>query len=170
MNVGVLAFEKTGDAGSRILAKVAQHSGMTMLELASHRKARRYARPRQLAFVLCMRLTGWSYARIGKLFDRDHTTVAYGVRAYEAAMAEQPELGAVLNRLETQLRQEAVAERDRAQIRDALKPVLDQGCGIAVADFRRVADIAFEADPVGAYKAIYQALSPIARRKRSEQC
>ncbi len=37
---------------------------------------------RQELFYRCVMEKGWSYARIGRYFDRDHTTVLHGVRAH----------------------------------------------------------------------------------------
>ena len=37
---------------------------------------------RQEMFYRCVMEKGWSYARIGRYFDRDHTTVLHGVRAH----------------------------------------------------------------------------------------
>jgi Bacterial dnaA protein helix-turn-helix len=61
---------------------VAARCGVTIAELEGPRRARRYARPRQIAFLLCRELTGASFPVIGLRFGaRDHTTVMHGVRA-----------------------------------------------------------------------------------------
>ncbi len=61
-------------------------------ELNSRRRARAVARPRQVAMYLAKQLTALSLPDIGRKFDRDHSTVLYGVRRIEELMGEDKAL------------------------------------------------------------------------------
>ena len=69
---------------SEIQYAVAQHFGVPMIEMVSHRRARRVARPRQVAMYLSRELTPLSLPAIGRHFgNRDHTTVMHACRRIE---------------------------------------------------------------------------------------
>lgn len=60
---------------------VAEHFGIRIADMTSHRRARVVARPRQIAMYLTHELTALSSTQIGHLFgDRDHTTVLSAIR------------------------------------------------------------------------------------------
>lgn len=57
---------------------VCRHFGVPMIEMISHRRARRVARPRQVAMYLAREMTPLSLPAIGRHFgNRDHTTVLH---------------------------------------------------------------------------------------------
>lgn len=82
---------------ARLVANVHE---ITINDLRGRKKSPPYAHPRQMAFYLAISLTGKSYPEIGRFFDRDHTTVMSGVRAFEARKAKDPELMALTQRIE----------------------------------------------------------------------
>lgn len=49
-------------------------------ELKQHTRSRRIVRPRQIAMYLAREMTNLSYPRIGRYFDRDHTTALHANR------------------------------------------------------------------------------------------
>lgn len=60
---------------------VADHFGIPVAAMTHHSRARRVARPRQVAMFLSREMTSHSFPAIGHLFGgRDHTTVMHGVR------------------------------------------------------------------------------------------
>ena len=65
---------------------IAEHHGVTLTEMLGTAKtpAPRMARQRMW---YALRIFGWSYPRIGKLFGRAHTTILDGVRAHEARVS-----------------------------------------------------------------------------------
>lgn len=65
---------------ARIAQVVCQEFGVTMSELRSTRRQRKYARPRQVAYWLADYFTSHSLMTIGDYMRRDHTTVMYGIR------------------------------------------------------------------------------------------
>lgn len=69
----------------QIQQTVAGFYGLPLLEMISARRARRVARPRQVAMYLCRELTPQSLPEIGRRFgNRDHTTVIHAIRTIEA--------------------------------------------------------------------------------------
>lgn len=73
-----------------IASEVASDNGLTLAELRSHSREHAIAHPRQYAFLL-MQQAGFSAARIGRFFDRDHTTILHGIAAVRARMAKNGE-------------------------------------------------------------------------------
>ena len=61
-------------------------------ELRSPDRARRVARPRQIAMFLC-REYGKPYTLIGRHYSKDHTTILHGVRRIRALTQVDPEMG-----------------------------------------------------------------------------
>ncbi|HEX3884771.1 MAG TPA: helix-turn-helix domain-containing protein [Stellaceae bacterium] len=72
---------------------VAQRFGLPMIEMKSDRRARRFARPRQVAMYLASEMTPHSFPAIGKHFgNRDHTTVMHACRVIAEKMGCDREL------------------------------------------------------------------------------
>ncbi len=74
-----------------IQKRVAEHFGLKLSDMASARRARAVARPRQVAMYLAKQLTSRSLPEIGRKFgNRDHTTVMHAVsRINELSQADQ---------------------------------------------------------------------------------
>lgn len=62
-----------------IAAQVCAEHGLTLRFLIGSSRQRRVAWPRQDAFRMCYE-AGHTMEEIGRFFDRDHTTVLYGIR------------------------------------------------------------------------------------------
>jgi chromosomal replication initiator protein len=75
-----------------IQRKVAEHFKIKVSDMASARRARAVARPRQVAMYLCKQLTDHSLPEIGRAFGgRDHTTVMHAVKKVNELLdKEQP--------------------------------------------------------------------------------
>lgn len=56
--------------------------------LLSERRGRRVAWPRQVGMYLAWELTGFSLPRIGRLFGRDHSTVAHALKVVPRRLGE----------------------------------------------------------------------------------
>jgi len=75
----------------QITAAVAKHLGLTVTELKSKSRQQNIAEARGLAMHLVRRLTGASYAEIGRQFGgRDHTTVLHACRRVNSTAARDP--------------------------------------------------------------------------------
>lgn len=75
----------------RILAAVADHTGLRPQDIAGKSRHRAVSRARQLALLLARRLTGHSSAALGTLVGgRDHSTVLYAIRMAEERAAADP--------------------------------------------------------------------------------
>ena len=82
-----------------IQRRVSEHYNIRLTDMASPRRARAVARPRQVAMYLAKQLTSRSLPEIGRKFgNRDHTTVMHAVSRVaelmerDAAFAEDVEL------------------------------------------------------------------------------
>jgi chromosomal replication initiator protein len=59
----------------------AQHFNISVTDLLSNKKSRKFAYPRQMAMYLTRVLTDLSFTDIGKAFgNKDHSTVIYSVK------------------------------------------------------------------------------------------
>ncbi len=87
----------------QILAAVASAHGLEPAALTGKSRKQAITRPRNLALYLCRRHTEATYADLGRLFNRDHSTVMYGVDQVERTLAGDPRLGQELNFLEQRL-------------------------------------------------------------------
>lgn len=76
-----------------IQRRVAEHFNVRFAEMTSARRARAFARPRQVAMYLSKQLTSRSLPEIGRKFGgRDHTTVMHAVRRIEELKDTDPAL------------------------------------------------------------------------------
>jgi chromosomal replication initiator protein len=74
-----------------IQRKTAEFYKLDIRDFQSPQRARRVARPRQVAMYLARQLTTRSLPEIGRRFGgRDHTTVLHACRRIEALCAEDP--------------------------------------------------------------------------------
>lgn len=72
---------------------VAAHYGLTDADMVSHDRHRRLARPRQVAMYLARELTGRSYPELGRMFNRDHSTVVHARDCIAHRRTRNPRLG-----------------------------------------------------------------------------
>lgn len=70
-----------------ILAAAIAAEGGTLAETLSPNRNRAATRSRQAAMWLAFKLTSHSLPAIGRAFGRHHSTVLYGIRAYERHLA-----------------------------------------------------------------------------------
>jgi hypothetical protein len=71
---------------------VAADFGVPMERFLSPCREREVCRPRQYAMLLARELTPHSVTVLGKLFDRDHSTVSTGVRSAQKIVAVSPDI------------------------------------------------------------------------------
>jgi chromosomal replication initiator protein len=89
-----------------ILRIVAQHYGMSKLDIVSSRRTRIVVRPRQVAMYLAKVLTPRSLPEIGRHFGgRDHTTVLHAVRKIEGMIANDKDLAEQIEILKRMLQE-----------------------------------------------------------------
>jgi len=89
----------------KIQRAVAEEFKITLDDMASKRRARAVARPRQVAMYLCKKLTKRSLPDIGRRFGgRDHTTVMHAVKRITQLRGEDPVLDGQVRTLEETLR------------------------------------------------------------------
>lgn len=87
-----------------IQRRVAEHWNIHLTDMASSRRARAVARPRQVAMYLAKQLTSRSLPEIGRRFgNRDHTTVMHAVSRVGELMAHDPAFAAEVELLRKML-------------------------------------------------------------------
>jgi chromosomal replication initiator protein len=73
---------------SEIVRAVCDHYGTSEIDLLSDRRAREFARPRQVAMWLGRKLTFRSLPEIARFLRRgDHTTVMHGIKVIDHLVA-----------------------------------------------------------------------------------
>ncbi len=79
---------------------VCAHYKLDRMEMASKRRAREVARPRQIAMYLAKTLTPRSYPEIGRKFGgRDHSTVIHAIRTIESLRVSDPAIDSDIARI-----------------------------------------------------------------------
>lgn len=90
----------------QIVRYVADELGLTPAEIIGPDRRAPIVRGRQIVMYLAKKITDRSYPSIGRqLNDRDHTTVLHGCRKVEGLLQVDPDLVALVARLEARLAQ-----------------------------------------------------------------
>jgi chromosomal replication initiator protein len=66
--------------------------GLPPKSMAGERGTWKVSHPRQIAYYLSRKLTKKTYPVLGRLFNRDHSTVVFGVQQARRRIARDPEL------------------------------------------------------------------------------
>lgn len=82
-----------------IKTAVAKRYRLTRIEMDSARRGRNVARPRQIAMYVAHKLTGHSLAGLGRMFNRDHTTVMHGINRVSSLLEEDADFAREVNAL-----------------------------------------------------------------------
>lgn len=94
----------TADA---IIVKVADHFHVRPTDIKGTRRPANIAHPRQIAMFLTRRMTGLSFPEIGRVFERDNSTVQYACKKVDQDMRSEPNLRAEVELLERLCRESA---------------------------------------------------------------
>jgi chromosomal replication initiator protein len=91
-----------GNIGVRDIQRLtAEYFNISVSELLSNKKSRRFSYPRQIAMYLSRKLTDLSLKEIGQLFaNKDHSTVVYAVKRIDAERDRKQEVTSDILRLE----------------------------------------------------------------------
>lgn len=73
----------------RICAEVAAKHGMTVADLTCDRRGKKIVLARHEAMWRCFKETQASYPAIGRVLNKDHTSVMHGVARHEERMAKE---------------------------------------------------------------------------------
>jgi chromosomal replication initiator protein len=91
-----------------IVGAVCERFGLRPSDLASRRRSRHVALPRQVAMYLCRRLLNASFPHLGELFQRDHSTVIHGVTTIEHRVKDDPSFLLTVEQIEDTIRRQHV--------------------------------------------------------------
>jgi chromosomal replication initiator protein len=89
-----------------IVGAVCERFGLRPADLASRRRSRHVALPRQVAMYLCRRMLNASFPHLGELFQRDHSTVIHGVSTIEHRVKDDPSFLLTVEQLEEAIRRQ----------------------------------------------------------------
>lgn len=89
---------------SRVIRLVAAHFGVTRADILSDSHRPEHARPRQVCFWLCRTELRLSLCNIGSRFNRDHTSIMFGLRRVAKFAAEDPAFKAAIAMLVEQIK------------------------------------------------------------------
>jgi chromosomal replication initiator protein len=73
-----------------IVQEVCNQFRLTPAEIFSKSRIARIALGRMIAIYLCRLITNSSFARIGDVFDRDHSTVMHAIQHIESMKMQRP--------------------------------------------------------------------------------
>jgi hypothetical protein len=105
---------------------VAEVFGVAVADLTGAKRARRYARPRQVAMALAHELSMHGSGEVGMMFGaRDHSTVLHAIRTIRGLAARDPALAARIDAVRTRLASGDI-EPVAAQAEEALRSVFDE--------------------------------------------
>ncbi len=87
-----------------IISTVAEHFGITNLEIASQKKSKEIVFPRQLAMYLCRNMTDVPLKTIGEyLGGRDHTTIMHGIEKISTELRTNEQLKSTIETLKKKI-------------------------------------------------------------------
>ena len=102
--LGTPASEKPLLSIDAIQKAVAAYYSIRIADLKGKRRHRGVSRPRMVAMYLCRQLTNASFPEIGLRFGgKDHSTVINACKRIESLKDEEPDLGAAVESLRSQL-------------------------------------------------------------------
>lgn len=81
---------------TRIMEAVAKDNGFRLDDLAGPRRTAGLAWARHMAMAATRRATSLSFPQIGRLYNRDHSSVVYACQRIEAHARRRPAVASVL--------------------------------------------------------------------------
>jgi len=86
---------------NEIQKRTAEYFNISLSDLISNRKKRKFSYPRHVAMYLCRNLTDYSFNEIGKAFgNKDHSTVIYALKRVEKEKEIKKEVFNDINKLQ----------------------------------------------------------------------
>lgn len=101
--LGHMASRPSRVTPERVLEVLAKVYGLEAATITGKSRAKTITRTRNLGMFLCRRHTEASYASIGKVFNRDHSTVMYGVGQVKRGLLKDGKLNQEVAFLEQRL-------------------------------------------------------------------
>ena len=93
----------TKPSSKTIIAATARAFDVDPGDITGPSRARHVVEARQVAIALILKLRGVAKSEIGRIINRDHSTVLYNLRAFDAANARSPKLAATVAAIERRL-------------------------------------------------------------------
>lgn len=87
----------------KIIAAVSEQSGFTPQQISGDGRAREVTQARHVAFHLAYLYAGKNLTHIGRLFNKHHTTILHGLKAYNNNTRYYPHILELVAKVEAQL-------------------------------------------------------------------
>jgi len=81
-----LGSNKKNLTADEVIKSVMDTTGIGRVDLLGTSRSKHIVKARHLAMALIRKHCGMSYPQIGRIFNRDHTTILYAVRKIEGAV------------------------------------------------------------------------------------
>jgi len=75
-----------------IIETVSNYYGIKSEDIISKRRNSEFVIPRQVCMYLCREMTTCSLSKIGKILEKDHSTVMHGIEKIEKGVVDNPEI------------------------------------------------------------------------------
>ena len=111
-----------------MIDEVAAVTGVPTEQILSEQRTAKVAQARAIAAYVVREVTLWSWTRVGRNFQKDHTTIIAAHRKIERTLSEDPALAALIGGLIERLR-DAQRERFEGQIVDVIDLAGPIACG-----------------------------------------
>lgn len=135
---------------SFIITEVCRSYDVSRSDVLSRRRHRKFTAPRHAAMYIIKEKSSLSYPAIGRIFDRDHTTVVHVCRQIRRRDINRD----LLYLLESNTK---VVPEVRVQFEKSLDMALD--------DFKRALCVRIENDPIGTLGVLAKALKDIQKKE-----
>lgn len=83
---------------------VCQHYDISIERMLCHRRSRKWARPRQIAMYLAHEMTDFSPSQIARAFNRDHSTILFGIDRIKEMRSKESAISSDIDRIEAGVR------------------------------------------------------------------
>ena len=87
----------------KIFASVYNKFGVKREDIVGLKRTKEITRIRHIAIYLVSNITEMSTKKIGKIFNRDHTTVLYSIETIQKKLASDPQLSYVISEIEKEV-------------------------------------------------------------------
>ena len=92
-------YRFNGDSPMTLLDLICDYFSVDKAEMLSERRARVITDKRHVAMWCYKKLTPYTYPQIGRIFNRDHTTVAYACDKVDFFVTKRKNIGVVATEL-----------------------------------------------------------------------
>jgi chromosomal replication initiator protein len=109
---------------AHIVSVVAEYYKISVSAIRGPSRVKHIVQVRHTAYYLCRTVVGSSYPEIGRFFGRDHTTILYAVRKFEADSHRHTGRRGLVEQLRETIARKHECREERERIVDAFAGVV----------------------------------------------